>query len=643
MKHRSSESVKSGKPKSILAALDHAAVSEAARRESRNREVHLPPLGVFRWWARRTAAVNDAILDSAQKVLGPSPLIVLDPFAGGGTIPLVALRAGHRVHAQDLNPWATHGIARMLQLPAAKSIAEGAASLGEAAAPLLEEMYGTKMADGSPGQVLHTYRVAVGVCGNCGETQRLFPYSLLTLKYRKEQKRAEAFVACRCGHVFEGRTDKKLSCEACNRSVDPNSIYTPRRVVECVRCGREESLSTRAARSGWSWEVVLVERADGGTREFGFPSTIEIRQATRTFSGLGSLGEIPPGSETNVLLRHGFRNWQDLYPDRQRFVTRELLSLIGDIVEPPEVVACLKTAVVGTTEFAGHLCRWDRFYLKCNDATAGHRFNFSTFVPEPNVWGVGAMGRGTFSRRVKSMQKASKWLDSNFGRRPVVVEGACELEGDADVVVTTGDSSAIPSASNQFDLVLTDPPYHDDVQYGELSLLFRTWAGLTREMLDGEALCNSTTGVNIAHQDYSGTLQAIFSECKRVLRPNGRVVFSYANRDPKAWIALFQALHDSGLFAVACTVVHSENETDFKKRDVRSCNEDFLLELAPTRVLSAPIAVGLDQYDPFLAAIASLFVNIGCFTDDWQQQALQLLRNAAEESRVFAKVHEGSG
>src|SRR5690606_12236254 len=95
---------------SVLSKVNATEVSELARRESRNREKHLPPLGSFRWWARRTGAVNTAILRATVETLGRHRLEIVDPFAGGGTIPLVALKEGHRVRAQDLDPWAVTGI-----------------------------------------------------------------------------------------------------------------------------------------------------------------------------------------------------------------------------------------------------------------------------------------------------------------------------------------------------------------------------------------------------------------------------------------------------------------------------------------------------------------------------------------------------
>lgn len=193
---------------SVLGLVDPVAVSELARAESRNREVHLPPISAFRWWARRTQAVNGAILDAFGELFGPRRLVV-DPFAGGGTIGLAAIVRRHRMYVQDIDPWAACGLQTMLALPNADDIREAGRLLGEAAEPTLRRAYATRCSDGSPGQLVHTYRVAVGRCSSCGHDARLFPYAVLTLLARKERKQPEAYMACGNGHVYLGRRDRR--------------------------------------------------------------------------------------------------------------------------------------------------------------------------------------------------------------------------------------------------------------------------------------------------------------------------------------------------------------------------------------------------------------------------------------------------
>lgn len=614
--------------RSILSLLDRAGVADRARKESRNREVHFPPLSTFRWWARRTGAVNEAVLDAAVSYFGNESLSILDPFVGGGTIPLVALLGGHQVQGQDINPWAVAGVRQMLTLPPSHDLQIAYQNLLEAAKPVLNAAYSTIGSEGAPAELMHTYRVATSRCRNCDVDLKLFPYSMLTLERRRETGIKDAILACPVGHIFKGHVGSIQSCPVCSRATDPAANYTTRRIFTCPHCETDSSISDHAKSGNWEWEVVLVERAVGRVRSFDVATQKEIDQAEQYWKPERRLGAIPLGSETNVLLRHGFVNWEDLYPKRQRVVTETLLDLVHVSTDDPNVQSALRMAIIGTTEFAGHLCRWDRFYLKLNDATAGHRFNFSTFVPELNVVGVGSAGRGTLSRRVAAMRKASDWLaDQGLMSKVIGFEtpkGRREA-AKADAFITLGDSRLLGGPPDRFDLVLTDPPYHDDVQYGELSMFFRAWADLDVADLTGEATSSRTLGRNTAVGSYGKTLEQIFSECRRTLKPHGRLIFSYANSEPEAWVGLFSALQSAGFFAVSCVSVHSENETDFKKRDVKSHIEDLMMELSIVPDSAPGQALERDRLDPFMQAVVDLYIDVGNLPDGWQAGATKVV------------------
>ena len=606
---------------SVLTFLDARSVDALSRKETRNREVYLPPVTVYRWWARRTAAVNGAILDSAAHHWpADKRALVADPMAGGGVIPLVALQRGHRVYAQDINPWAGYGMRVMLGLPPTESLRLAAADFLQAADGLAAEAYGTELSDGTPARVAHTFRVAAGACTACGHHQRLFPHGVVSVMQRKDRmdkggnRYPEAFLACSAGHLFAGQWDEQARCPECSRTVQPGAAYQRKRQVRCAECGRAELLSDRAG--ALVWEPVLVERAGGGRRELGLPTEGERARASEDrWAPSRRLGAIPHGQETRVLLRHGFKSWNDLYPARQRAVTEALLDLVEGV--DPSVRGALRMAVLGTTEMAGLCSRWDRWYMKSFESMAGHRFNFTTLTVEPNVVGTPEVGRGTLIRRLRSFEKAARWL---------------ETAQDRDVRVEEGTAEVLSLSDREVDLVLTDPPYHDDVQYSELSLPLRAWAGLPLGALVGEAVVNVVTGQNRGEGEYRDLLARIFGECRRVLKPEGHLVFSFANRDPTAWVEVFSALHAAGLRAIGYAVVHSENETDQSKRGVKSCTRDLILDLVP--VSDRPLQVfrarpADDVEGRFLEAVGDAFLDVGGLSEGWESRFVETLKATA--------------
>ena len=610
---------------SPLRHLDADVVSRAARAETRNREVYLPPVSVFRWWARRTEAVNGAVIDAVTAERGSDePLLVVDPFAGGGVIPLAALIRGHRVYAQDINPWAAAGLTAMLGLPEPAAIREGVAALAQRITPLVSAAYGTTMIDGQPGTITHTFRVACANCGACGHRNRLYPHAMVTLLARKERGRPQAILVCRKGHLSHGRHDRNSRCRTCRTIIDPTSSYTARRVSTCSNCGHRTRLQDLATSGDWSWEVVLVERTRPGIREIATASAVEATTADNPrWRPQRTLGVIPEGQETKVLRRHGFSTWGDLYPDRQRHVLEQLLKMAPGSSDNSAVVALLRMAIIGSAEMAGLCSRWDRWYLKSYEAMAGHRFNFTTLTVEPNAWGTATSGRGTVLRRLDQLIKAATWLHDNTTVGVVVgpIDPATTHRSTADVVVAEGSSEQIALDDQSADLVLTDPPYHDDVQYSELSLPLRAWAELDLAPLEGEAVVNVTTGQNDGN-DYAALLTRIFTESTRVLRADGHLIFSFANRSAAAWTDLFSALDDSGLRAVGCEIVHSENERDQAKRGVRACTLDLILDLIPNSDI--PVVtyqprgeLESDEVD-FLRVVATWFLQVGALPDGWR-------------------------
>ena len=613
--------------RSPLRHLDADGVSASARRETRNREVALPPITVFRWWARRTEAVNGAIIDAAAIDNPGRRLLIADVFAGGGTIPLAAAIRGHQVYAQDLNPWAAAGLTGMLGLPPAEDIERAAERLLECVTPLLRAAYATRDSAGRTAEISHTFRVATAPCPSCRKRLRLYPHALVSLKVRRERGRSEAFLACPAGHLFEGtETGGLQACPTCSRDTDPKANYTSRRTAHCIHCGHASQLEELALDNDWKWEVVLVERSRGRKRELAIPTANEIAAASRDWSHRVSLGEIPAGQETRVLTRHGFSRWEDLYPSRQLAVLEHLLAEAAAAGgADPAITDALRLAVIGSAEMAGHLSRWDRFYLKSYESMAGHRFNFTTFTAEPNVWGASASGRGSVRRRIAAFAKAARWLEERThhtlrvdGPHPATRRRS-PMPATLDVRVVEGSSERLVLPDASVDLVLTDPPYHDDVQYGELSLPLRAWAEQSMDHLHAEALVNTASGTNAEDDDYRQLLTRIFSEARRALTPSGHLIFSYANRDPRAWLDVVRALHDAGYHGCGYSIVHSENETDVAKRGVRACTLDLIIDVCPIPTSAAdrfapPLDDSSSEAD-FLRIVGAAVLKIGELAD----------------------------
>jgi len=124
------------KKKLIEVALPLEAINAASAREKSIRHGH--PSTLHLWWARRPLAACRAVLfaslvddpsshpdkfpteadqERERKRLDGNPPPVLDPFCGGGSIPLEAQRLGLEAHGSDLNPVAVLITKALIEIP----------------------------------------------------------------------------------------------------------------------------------------------------------------------------------------------------------------------------------------------------------------------------------------------------------------------------------------------------------------------------------------------------------------------------------------------------------------------------------------------------------------------------------------------
>jgi putative DNA methylase len=149
--------------------------------------------------------------------------------------------------------------------------------------------------------------------------------------------------------------------------------------------------------------------------------------------------------------------------------------------------------------------------------------------------------------------------------------------------VVTGSSERQLLQDGTARLVFTDPPYHDDLQYGELSRLFHAWLNQVapgvpaREEL--EAVPNRVRGTDTKH--YEDIVTRCLRESHRTLEENGRLLLTFHNKDLSAWQALAAALLRVEFIVIALAAVSAENSADHCKRGKESFLSDLVIECRP--------------------------------------------------------------
>jgi putative DNA methylase len=603
----------------LLTGVDWATVDAEVNHQQRNRELHTPPISLFRWWARRPHALIGALLDAAvANGTTSDPPTVGDPFSGGGTVAIEAARRGMPTYAQDLHPWAVSGLHAALDGLGADDLGIASDDLLTLLAPIRDEAYGAPCPrHGDASEVLTAFWVREVACPSCQNPVYLYPYPMITRASRARDEEYAWWGCTGCGAVTCSRDDThRRTCGWCGRPFAPmERPLLKERLTRCRTkgCGTEFDAFQKELPG---FHLALVQRLcrEGGKTQVHFdrPTEMDRQMATvgPTTIPTALRAAIPAGLETRVLEAAGHRRWADLYTPRQLRVMLAAVNAINELQVPEQLRSRLRLAVCGAAEMAGHVCRWDRFYPKAFEATANHRYAVTGLSCEVNL--LATRGRGTIPRRLAASRKAAEWSTQEMpaGMRARWRPATGRRTKISGVLLATGPSSHQLASNESLDLVLTDPPYFDDVQYGELAALFLSWARAMQLIpasveldLAAEVVPNPVRGTGI--DDYRTLLTAILKETARALKAAGRVIITFHNRDIRAWWALSEALKAAGFCVAALAVAQAENDADHSKRGRRTFTKDLVIECKRGRPVAAPVIAWCGEDDQSRELVAA--------------------------------------
>ena len=610
-------------------------VDRLSRREVFNKHLFRPNTYLHKWWARRCGSTFRTILkqfapSAAQADYytpgGLEGLTVLDPMMGGGTTLHEAIRLGANVIGADIDP-----------IP----VLQARASLSRTPLPVLRAAFDRFLGDLHAD--LHPYFQTH--CPTCGADTDV-RYCLYGLRKR-----------CACGPAIQvEQYDLRQDGDATIR-LDPSSgeIVSDRRPSElasatgclpklikkgdkkCPVCDQAyQDLRDRPFYARYALVAVVGECARHGLF-YRAPDAYDldlVATADRVRSDLdfGPMEDflVRDGPKSADLIRHNIPSYLDVFSSRQ------LLYLHGAIrhLQRYADLERLNLAMLVSTslEFNSMLCGYKGWYRNRPGAIrhtfALHAYSFQYTALENNpVNPIKSSGnlRQLFHDRI---ERGRKWaavpierkLGANGKQQRVSMRGetdaGAEVSAQSELKPEGGsfwvmqrDSRSLPLADDSVDVVVTDPPYYNSVQYADLASFFRVW--LARLVPDAATWQYDHDHVAVAaatprHADnFLFVLGGIFRECRRVLKKaTGRMVFTFHHWDHNAWADLTIALQDAGFKLMNAYVVYSEHPISVHIRDLKSIRHDCILVLAANgdavgRTWVLPEAVEFTESEPF--------------------------------------------
>ena len=575
-------------------------VSAVAEVESWRKEVHRPVYHIHKWWAQRLGSVfraavigaavpaDSSVMDAFYSKIRFPDLVVFDPFMGSGTTVGEAHKLGATAVGRDINPVACAAVRGALGPLDRRDLLDAYAKLDASVGEELRALYRSIDSDGDPCDVLYLFWVKTLPCPSCSAAVDLFTtYEFARHAYAAKNP-AVQIVCPGCGAVFAGlSTAHSATCPGCGKSFVPKTGPARHTTAVCTFC-REEFPIAQVARAAGKpprhrLYAKLVLRQDG-TKEYLRATSNDVEQYHEAEHLLAE-GNLPvpavaiqPGHNTKQILNYGYRYWHELFNARQLLGLSRLRQGILALPEGPSRDALL-LLFSGTLEFNNMFASYK------GEGTGAVRHMFAHHILKPerapieaNLWGT-PRSSGAFSTLFRSrLLRALEYRDAPFeirvngsgsggtkvfglsGRMGADIQTTCrDPRGPGGrIFVTCGSSAKTEMVDRCVDLVVTDPPFFDNVHYSELADFFHVW-----QMLGQAGAATATTRNAEEVQDVHATafadkLAAVFAECHRVLKDDGLLVFSYHHSRPEGWSSVASAVVRAGFSFVQSQPVKAE-------------------------------------------------------------------------------------
>jgi putative DNA methylase len=618
-------------------------LSGLAERESWRKEVHRPIYHVHKWWAKRLGSVFRGILLGSILPVGEDlaaafhrrhafpGLAVFDPFMGSGTTVGEAHKLGLTALGRDVNPVAVRAARTAFGPMDRGRLTAAFADLAEGVGSRIRGLYRTVDSGGRTCEALYYFWVMRAPCPACGGGDDLFPSRVIARNAYPDRKPQVQVLCPECGAIFpslHGADD--VGCPACHRRFDPGegTVDGPR--ARCHHCDRGfkvlEAVQAVGTRPDYRLYGKLV-LTGGGDKEYLAATADDLaayracgealdRELSRGTIRLPTL-ELADGLNTRQAMGYGFRSWRDFFNDRQLLALGWLHAATRDI-EEESARECLLTLFSGVLEFNNLFASYK------GEGTGAVRHMFSHHVLKPertpieaNVWGT-PRSSGSFSGLFRG--RLLRAIDYRLAPTEIGREGAkggreCSppFAGVVDewpaegpfkpraVYLSCGDSATTGLPGASVDLVVTDPPFFDNVHYSELADFFHAWQQLAP---GAEAAAPTTTRDRSEVQDadagrFAAKLCGVFRECRRVLKEHGLLIFTYHHSRDEGWAAVADAILRAGFVVVNSAPVRSEMSTATPKSQARepiqldiilTCRKDDDPGLAPARGVPEAVA-----------------------------------------------------
>jgi adenine-specific DNA methylase len=554
---------------------------------------------------------------------------ILDPFMGGGTSLVEASRFGAESDGYDLNPVAW--FISKKQIDAGHTDVEQLETAFEQVksdvADEVLEYYKTACPHGDhDADVMYNFWAKEIDCRSCGHTIPLHQdFRIGKGRYDDDDKYNVLCPDCESIFLVDD-WHEECECTECGYEYVPEEGNVDYGDYICSECGQKYSISEQIGEGEeYNHRLYAVEYYcshcddQGASRAEtkGYKPATEAdkqryRQAKEEWRNTESLHKFAPSKPIRTgwktdgrevdgsmpgklgygygsLPRHGIDEWSDMYNERQLLCLSKVLESIGSL-EDQNVKEFLLLTLSGTLRTNSMMVGYDYSYNKIVNIFKSNSFDPPRTPCEGNLWGT-KYGRGTFESIWDMVKRGVEYATSPTER--YVEDGETHETGKfnqpigQNTTVHQGDMRLI-DAEDEYDAVITDPPYYNNVLYSELSDFFYVWL---KPMLEEEYDCFEpehtpraesivvNPAANKGIEEFESELKQAFSRINTALKDDGVIAFTYHHSDSESWGELLEALCETGFEVTAAYPIDSDLN---KFMDRETVSFDIVIVARPT-------------------------------------------------------------
>lgn len=596
------------------------------------------------------------------KLLAPTDASVLDPTAGGGAIPFEAARMGLVAIANDLNP-----VAVLLEIATVEwPLRFGSALLTEfrRLADAFISARETRLKGFFPPEpekraIATNYLWARTV--RCPYCEGLVPLSpnwrlapdgtgvrLVPSAEKDPAKRYCTFeiVNKTADHAPGTVADGDATCPFpdCARVIDGDEIKRQAQAgalgeqLYAVVFKRRIEARTKTGRLREHWERAYRSPRPEDDNSATIAAAVAEKLPEWEALDLVPNEKFPEVCNDDRPIQYGMPLWRDMLSPRQLLVLgtstelfRELLDKDRQQGSTHEVTNAafgyLALSLDKLLNWNARLASWNVPLQSMRSVFDRHDFAFKWSYAEMNVSIEGVGYDWIIEQTAKCIEelveltRPSEVRATESGELPL---SATRWVPPPTTITCKSGDSLDHLADGTVDAVVMDPPYYDNVMYAELSDFFYVWLKRTAGQIlpelfrrpltdkENEAVANpakfgNEKGAKVrAGRDYQERMAAIFTECRRVLKPSGIMTLMFTHKATGAWDALTKGLMEAGFTITASWPINTEAAGSLHIKDKAAANSTIFLACRPRAVLPRDAETQYwEEVEPLVAGAVS--------------------------------------